>query len=455
MNVQTALEFDDTAREILRENDRGGYTVPTAGLYPYQWNWDSAFAAWGFASFDVSRAWTELETLLAGQWDNGMVPHILFHKVDPGYFPGPDVWGGVGPVPSSGISQRPVAATFARLIFEMDPVAGQPWLARLYPRLAARHAWFMEWRLDRGAVCITHPWEAGRDNTPDWDAALAAVDPVGVPEYTRRDTGHLDAGMRPTKHDYDRYLWLVNLGHRLGWDEAALLRENPFRVADPTMTFTLLRAQRDLIALGRQLGENTADLERAIETLEAGAMTLWNPELGCFDARDAKSGAWAHCVSNASFLSWYAGIDAPGLEAQYDRVCGLCRFPVPSHDPSSPRFEPKRYWRGPTWAQMNALIAMGLAERGFDKRAEDLRHATAQVILENGFSEYFDPMTGEPAGGGTFTWTAAVWLAWASPTRQTGRQKRWAQSTSTRSKSGLAKRRSSKVWTLKSTPESS
>ena len=25
---------------ILRENDRGAYTVPTKGLYPFQWNWD-------------------------------------------------------------------------------------------------------------------------------------------------------------------------------------------------------------------------------------------------------------------------------------------------------------------------------------------------------------------------------------------------------------------------------
>ena len=31
--------------ENLAKNDRGGYTVPTANLYPYQWNWDSVFAA--------------------------------------------------------------------------------------------------------------------------------------------------------------------------------------------------------------------------------------------------------------------------------------------------------------------------------------------------------------------------------------------------------------------------
>ena len=59
---------DDTARAILRGNDRGGYTVPTDGLYPYQWNWDSAFAAWGFASYDLDRAWTELDTLFSAQW---------------------------------------------------------------------------------------------------------------------------------------------------------------------------------------------------------------------------------------------------------------------------------------------------------------------------------------------------------------------------------------------------
>ncbi|MEM1233390.1 MAG: hypothetical protein AAGH70_04620, partial [Pseudomonadota bacterium] len=110
------IDMDERARAILRGNDRGGYTVPTAGLYPYQWNWDSAFAAWGFSTFDVDRAWTELETLFSGQWDTGMVPHILFHKDDPGYFPGPDVWATGTEPASSGITQPPVAATMARMV---------------------------------------------------------------------------------------------------------------------------------------------------------------------------------------------------------------------------------------------------------------------------------------------------------------------------------------------------
>ena len=52
MTPERAIELDAEARWILRLNDRGGYTVPTAGLYPYQWNWDSAFAAYGFAAFE-------------------------------------------------------------------------------------------------------------------------------------------------------------------------------------------------------------------------------------------------------------------------------------------------------------------------------------------------------------------------------------------------------------------
>ena len=41
------------AKQILNENDKGSYTIPNESLYPFQWNWDSAFAAFGFAQFDI------------------------------------------------------------------------------------------------------------------------------------------------------------------------------------------------------------------------------------------------------------------------------------------------------------------------------------------------------------------------------------------------------------------
>jgi len=409
-----AIALDTEARAILTANDRGGYTIPTAGLYPYQWNWDSAFAALGFAEFDIWRAWTELETLLSGQWDNGMVPHILFHRPDPGYFPGPGVWGCSGPVPSSGISQPPVVASVARRIYEQDPGAGAGRAAALFPKMRAWHRWFLDWRSDRGAICVTHPWEAGRDNAPEWDGPMARIDPVGVGAYRRRDTAHVDSAMRPTKFDYDRYIWLVQMGRRLGWDPARLARENPFRVADPTMTFILLRAHRDLMALGAALGLDVAGMAEDIARLEAGAATLWNPALASYDARDAVAGDWAGRVSSASFLNWYAGLPSETQAARLEHVLSKVRYGVPSHDPESRAFDPRRYWRGPTWAIMNAMIGQGLIECGHPL-GNRIRLSTRDLIANYGFAEYFDPRDGTPAGGKSFTWTAAIWLAWVSP----------------------------------------
>lgn len=406
--------LDQAARDILRLNDRGGYTVPTEGLYPYQWNWDSAFAAMGFAQFNVDRAWVEFETLFSGQWDNGMVPHILFHQVDEDYFPGPEMWKSVGPIPSSGITQPPVAATMVRLVFERNPNVGLARLAPLYDKIVAWHDWFMAWRLDQGAVCTTHPWETGRDNAPDWDGAMAAIDPVGVGEYRRRDTSHVDSEMRPTREDYDRYVWLVQRGARLNWDDAAMLQDTPFRMADPSMTFTLMRAQRDLAELGRSLGRDVSTIEGQIAKLESGAQTLWNETLGCYDSRDTRTGEWANSISNASFLCWYGGLPAPQMRAVLTHVLEGVTYGVPSFTPHDPKFEAKRYWRGPVWAVMNMLIGIGLDEMDLPE-GQVLREGTADLITKHGFSEYFDPLDGSPAGGGTFTWTAAVWLGWASP----------------------------------------
>lgn len=414
-------QLDSGAREILRANDRGGYTIPTSGLYPYQWNWDSAFAALGFAQFDLARAWTEFETLFSGQWANGMVPHILFHRPDPGYFPGPDIWGteGHGPIPSSGISQPPVAATLMRRVWETDKAAGAAPLAALYPKLLRWHRWFMHWRREgagTGAIVVTHPWESGRDNAPDWDHTMAAIDPSGVAPYERRDTAHVDAEMRPTRADYDRYIWLLQLGREAGWDEAKIAATSPFRVADPTMSFILLRAHRDLAVLGRALGQDVAEIEGWIADLEAAIPSLWNPALGAYDARDLRSGRFAGSLSSASFLCWYGGVADPRMGAQFDRVMGAARYGMASADPDGPHFDPKRYWRGPIWAVVNTLIGIGLQDAGEAARAERLRASTQALIATHGFAEYFDPQTGAPAGGDTFTWTAAVWLGWVRKT---------------------------------------
>lgn len=412
------------ARAILRANDRGGYTVPNGRVYPFQWNWDSAFVALGFDTFDRPRAWGEVETLFRAQWDDGFVPHIVFWRDDEGYFPGPAVWATGRDPATSGITQPPVAATVVRRLWDAAVAAGEAGAYRaraeaLFDRLLRWHRWFAEVRDPdgRGVVVATHPWETGRDNSPEWDAPGEPIDVSGVGEYVRRDTGHLDAKMRPTKLEYDRYLALVQYGRSLGWDHRAIARTNPFRVADIGMSMILLRANRDLGALADALARDRAEVDGWIARAEAGIGWLWDEDARCWCSRDLLTGRHSGYVTSASFLSFYAGLADPERDAatlaHLRRIAGRVPFLVPSLDPDDPGFQMIRYWRGPVWAVVNWMIGTGLSEAGHAALGDKVRADTLALIRRNGFFEAFSPVDGTGSGGDDFSWTAAIALAWS------------------------------------------
>lgn len=402
---------------ILRENDRGSYTVPTKGLYPFQWNWDSCLTALGQRHFDEARAWTEIETLFAHQWPDGMVPHIVFHQPDDGYFPGPDVWATGRPVPTSGITQPAVAGFALRRLWEgtADRAAARPRLAALIPKVGAWHRWFFAMRdpAGEGLVAILHPWESGRDNAIDWDEAFERVPTEGITPYVRRDLQHADAAHRPTQAQYDRYLWLVEHFRRLGWDNAQLHDASPFRVVDPGFNAILLRACADLAALADELGlaelaaENRGFAERGLAAMEG----LWSEAHGQYLCRDRVSGRLIDSASVGGLLAVFAALPRARAAAIARRIEGLsCRYVVPSHDPSDPRFDAQRYWRGPVWLVVNRMIADGLRAAGEEATAAAITRSSLDLIAAGGFAEYYDPHTGAPLGGGRFTWTAAMVL---------------------------------------------
>jgi hypothetical protein len=418
--------LDEAARSILRANDRGGYTVPNGRVYPFQWNWDSAFVALGFDTFDRDRAWTEIETLFNAQWDDGFLPHIVFWKDDPGYFPGPAVWGTNKQPVTSGITQPPVAATSVRKLWESAKGAGEgdscrERLQALFPKLLAWHRWFATYRDpdQRGVVVAMHPWETGRDNSPEWDVPGEPIDVSGVGDYVRRDTSHLDSKMRPTKLEYDRYLALVQFGRSTGWDHARIAAENPFRVADVGMSMILLRANRDLAALADELGkpDDAAEIRDWVARAEQGIGWLWNDEVGAWCSRDLLTGRSSGFITSASFLSFYAGLHDAERDfatlAKFDRIAGTVEFVMPSLDPADPGFQMIRYWRGPVWAVVNYMIGTGLAEAGDEVRAERVRADTLELMRRNGFYEAYSPIDGTGSGGDDFSWTAAIWLAWS------------------------------------------
>ena len=420
------MDLDAAAKAILTANDRGGYTVPNGRVYPFQWNWDSAFVALGFDAFDRNRAWVEVETLFKAQWADGFLPHIVFWQDDEGYFPGPGVWAtGHDPV-TSGITQPPVAATVVRKLWESAAAAGESAAYRqrleaLFPKLLAWHRWFRDVRDPdgKGVVIAMHPWETGRDNSPEWDAPGEPIDVSNVGDYVRRDTSHLDAKMRPTKLEYDRYLALVQWGRARGWDHREIARTNPFQVADVGMSMILLRANRDLLWLARELGRTAeaAEIEAMIARAEAGIDWLWDEDKHCWCSRDRLTGRHSGFVTSASFLSFYAGLHDPakdaGMLTHFERIGARVPYLMPSLDPDDPGFQMIRYWRGPVWAVVNYMIGSGLSECGYDAQGERVRRDTAELMKRNGLYEAYSPIDGTGSGGDDFSWTAAIWLAWA------------------------------------------
>jgi len=411
----------DAAASILRQNDRGGYTIPTDGLYPFQWSWDSAITALGWMKIDESRAWQEVETMFSGQWDNGMIPHILFHKDAESYFPGPDVWGSTEKIPSSAISQPPVWATAIRLLYEecQDQKLADAKLQLLLPKLIAYHDWWYRERdpENTGLVCSYHPWESGMDNSPAWDNPLAVVPEVDW-SYHRRDLGHVDSEQRPHKPEYDRYLYLVDFYKRHSFASEYLYANCPYKVADVGIISILQRAGKDLLELCRiaSCDVPVEALQIELDRTAVAIDSLWSEEKRCFLSHDLVADKALDEITTATVLPLFGGLASDRQARQMAALIGewlaATNFGLSSTHPSSTRYEPQRYWRGPVWLHINWMIAEGSADYGYPVLGQKLRDTSTACVRSAGFWEYFDADTGAGCGGDNFSWTAAIALYW-------------------------------------------
>ncbi len=415
--ISTPAELMTKAEGILALNDRGSYTVPTHGLYPFQWNWDSCLVSLGQRHTNEPRAWLELHTLFEHQWDDGMVPHIVFHELDDGYFPGPEIWATGKSVPTTGITQPPVAGLAIRRLFEdaTDTANAKRSAERLLPLVDRWHQWFYNHRDPErtGLVALIHPWESGRDNSVDWDAPFERVPVDGIAPYERRDLQHADAAHRPTKDQYDRYLWLVEHFRDLNWDNTKLHDASPFQLVDPGFNAILIRSCDDLAEVAEALGHTElAKRNRTMAQKGRDAMeSLWQENIGQYACYDRVANTLCDSASIGGILAVLAGLPKARAKAIVKRIETLkeqVNYLVPSHDPSDARFDAKRYWRGPCWLIVNYLITIGLRSADEVSLAQEIEAQSLRLIETSGFAEYYDPMTGEPCGGSSFTWTAAM-----------------------------------------------
>lgn len=423
--------LQERAQAVLNNNFKEGFSIPCAKLYPFQWFWDSGLIAIGFAHFDMQKAEQEISTLLDAQWENGFIPHIIFHTDTDTYFPGPDFHrSDLHPqsskkYKSTGMTQPPVTGFVLEEMYRVseNKVATLKYIQTVIDKVFDNHNYFFTKRdpQNEGLVYIYHNWESGTDNSPIWDDIWETMDP---PEYTfeRRDTTHVDAAERPSKREYDHYLYIIDIAKEHNYSDEKIAELSPFLVQDPLFNAILIKSNQSLINLYELLGDySKAEQLKQWQNKSVKAFNnkLFDKELGAYIHYDLRNEKPLRYLSSSSFSPLFANIPSKEradamVKVMMEKFGGDQQYLCASFDPTSERFNPKKYWRGPVWINLNWMLYKGLKQYGFSEIAERLKQDTIEIIEKNGFYEYFDSRKdmhkeGKAGyGGNDFSWSAAL-----------------------------------------------
>lgn len=369
---------------VLRQNwergERDGkvyeYTQPSPGRYPWQWYWDSCFAAIVWRRFEPGRARAELESLLAAQRPTGFIGHTIFwnRPVSPLRYLFYNVLSR-----SSFQTEtiQPPLLAWAWSIAVGDPAAE--------PRIAAHMDWLAANRdlEGDGLLWIVQPDESGLDASPKFEPVWGALanGKLGFPLLVRRN-------------------------RRVGFN-ARQVRERGWPQLCETLVNTMWSFS--LQAMGRP-SATPALVER-----------LWDERRGLFLDEVQPGGARPGVVTWASL----APLALPDLPEEIGRRLVeehllnrdefLTAVAPPSVAVSEPSYEPdgghgplRRYWRGPTWVNSAWMVWLGMRRLGYDEEAEQLAAGVIGAVAREGLREYYDPRSGKGLGAVDFAWSALV-----------------------------------------------
>ena len=401
-------ETEKKAIEVLENNWKDGFSIPCEGLYPFQWKWDSGFIAIGLAYFDMPKAKEEISTLLDAQWENGFIPHIVFHNESDSYFPGPDYHSSnLHPeaskkYKSTGMTQPPVLGFVLQELYRIskDKKDILQFIKTVIDKVYDNHNYFYKNRdpQDEGLVYIYHNWESGTDNSPLWDDIFKTMN---SPEYTfeRRDTTHVDASQRPSKREYDHYLHIIEIAKEHNYNDQKIAELSPFLVQDPLFNAMLIKSNQSLIELYKLIENNEEKVNQLknwqTKSIETFNKKLFDEELGAYIHYDLRHEKPLKYISSSSFAPLYANIPSKErakvlVKTMMQKFGNDNQYLCASFDPTSELYNPKKYWRGPVWINLNWLLYKGLKQYGFNDISQRIKNDSITLIEKFGFYEYFD-----------------------------------------------------------------
>lgn len=319
------------------------------------WSWDYGFNALAVARADPELAWNQLRLFVDHSGPNGEWPDAI-NDAQVRY----------------GFVKPPIHGWFIDRLLDRLGTDNAPDLAREFyePLVRATEWWFIFRDSDGDGVCeYLHGNDSGWDNSTVFDAGY----PCESPDLTA--------------FLYTQMECLARLADWLGEGSAAVQWRR--------------RADAQLAALldhGWQDGELVAKLSGSPTPIPAQSLLTCMPMIL---GRRLTKPVWNRLLERT----------APGGPL-------LTEWGLASEPPSSPRYEPDGYWRGPIWAPVNYLVFRGLAQAGENERAADLAQRCLRLFsLDRSFAENYDALSGRSLRCPGYSWTAAVavlmaeWLA--------------------------------------------
>ena len=413
---QTYDDLIDDAKSVLYGNLKTGYSrwaavefkyvSPSSNHYPHQWFWDSCFHAIVLRHYDLYLAKNEIRGLLRVQESDGFIPHMIFWSRQSQFVPWFTLESKLSLAPkTSQLIQPPLLAEAVESIFNKEK--DHEFLFEVLPSLVNFYRWLAENRDpdDDGLISIIAPYESGMDQSPSFDEIIGA---------NRNSAASVAlSGRKVTFKNMKR-----------GYNLDKIFTSDYFNVEDVMVNSIYIKNLQVLSKLLPEIDDEKS--ARYFFTLANKAKKSLIDK--CYDRNTGFFFDIYSAEEIKSKVLTVKGLVPLILDLPKTIVDDLIKkhllnekefwlpFPVPSVSKSEPSFQSKpetflnlsNIWRGSTWMNMNWYIVKGLQKHGYNREAEKIINKSIDLVRQNGYREFFDPLNGEGQGQKNFSWSTIL-----------------------------------------------